>query len=69
MEGAAVGFVCSLFSTPLLLVKAVTNLRDAETDDMETFQTNLRRASTALMEANAKIVEELVKNKSNAITK
>ena len=69
MEGAAVGFVCSLFSTPLLLVKAVTNLRDAETDDMETFQTNLRRTSTALMEANAKIVEELVKNKSNAITK
>ncbi len=59
MEGAAVGFVCSLFHVPALFVKAVTNLRDAEEEDMEAFHNNLRRASEELMRTNIRIVEYL----------
>lgn len=61
MEGAAVGFVCSLFRTPVLYVKAVTNLRDSEEDDMEAFQENLRMATENLREVNEKIVRELAR--------
>lgn len=60
MEGAAVAFVCSLFDIPVMLVKAVTNLRDAEEDDnMEAFHQNLRMVSERLMDVNARIVEAL----------
>lgn len=56
MEGAAVAFVCSLYQKPVMLVKAVTNLRDAADDDMDAFQSNLRKASEALLVANKKII-------------
>lgn len=60
-EGAAVAFVCSLFHKPLLLVKAVTNLRDEGCDDMATFHSNLCRASNELLKANARIIALLAK--------
>lgn len=59
MEGAAVGFVCSLFSVPVLFVKAVTNLRDAEEDDMDAFHVNLSRATAELQCVNRRIIEYL----------
>lgn len=61
MEGAAVGFVCSLFHVPVLFVKAVTNLRDAEEEDMEAFHQNLRKAAEALLETNKKVIKYLTK--------
>lgn len=59
MEGAAVAFVCSLYNVPVLLVKAVTNLRDAPDDDSLAFRANLRRASEALLLANVRIIHAL----------
>lgn len=59
MEGAAVGFVCSLFCVPVLFVKAVTNLRDAEEDDMDAFHVNLSRATAELQRVNRRIIEYL----------
>ncbi len=59
MEGAAVAFVCSLYNIPVLLVKAVTNLRDSADDDMDAFHTNLKKASEALLQANIRIVEKI----------
>lgn len=59
MEGAAVAFVCSLFSVPVLFVKAVTNLRDAEEEDMDAFHRNLRQASQVLLDTNVKVIEYL----------
>lgn len=59
MEGAAVGFVCSLFHTPVLYVKAVTNLRDDEKDDMDAFQKNLRIATENLRKVNEAVVRIL----------
>ena len=56
MEGAAVAFVCQLFSTPILLVKAVTNLRGMPEEDMNAFHQNLNAASQALLEANKRII-------------
>lgn len=59
MEGAAVGFVCSLFNVPVLFVKAVTNLRDTEDDDMVSFHDNLLYVSDKLMTNNIKIIHVL----------
>lgn len=61
MEGAAVAFVCSLHNVPVMLVKAVTNLRDAAEDDMDAFHRNLRKASEALLTVNKKIIDYLIK--------
>lgn len=62
MEGAAVAFVCSLFNVPVMLVKAVCNLRDAEEEDMDAFQRNLQMVSQNLNNANKRIVESLITN-------
>ena len=59
MEGAAVAFVCSLYKVPVMLVKAVTNLRDAEEEDIDSFHENLKRASLSLRETLVKIIEKL----------
>lgn len=60
MEGAAVAFVCSLYHVPVVLVKAVTNLRDSGTDDdMESFHQNLIMASKALLAINKKIISKI----------
>ena len=60
MEGAAVAFVCSLYHVPVVLVKAVTNLRDSgNDDDMESFHQNLIKASKALLAINKKIISKI----------
>ena len=59
MEGAAVAFVCSLYHVPVVLVKAVTNLRDSGNDDMESFHQNLIKASKALLAINKKIISKI----------
>jgi len=60
MEGAAVAFVCSLFQTPILFVKSVTDLCDSGAETFEEFSKNLAKASEALKEANIKIIEHLL---------
>ena len=59
MEGAAVAFVCSLYQVPVMLVKAVTNLRDAESEDISDFHENLKKASLSLTETIKKIITTL----------
>lgn len=59
MEGAAVAFVCSLYNVPVMLVKAVTNLRDAESEDISDFHENLKKASLSLTETIKKIITTL----------
>lgn len=59
MEGAAVAFVCSLYNVPVMLVKAVTNLRDAESEDISDFHENLKKASASLTETIKKIITTL----------
>lgn len=61
MEGAAVGFVCNIYRKPVLYVKAVTNLRDADSDDMQAFHDNLKHASEALLKVNIRIIGMLAK--------
>lgn len=61
MEGAAVAFVCSLFHVPVMLVKAVCNLRDAEEEDMDAFQRNLKQVSQNLTKVNIQLINELCK--------
>ncbi|MBQ9561776.1 MAG: hypothetical protein IJV10_05815 [Prevotella sp.] len=52
MEGAAVAFVCSLYHVPVMLIKAVTNLRDvAEDEQIDNFQANMKQASDSLLKA------------------
>ncbi len=59
MEGAAVAFVCSLFKTPILFVKSVTDLCDSGAETFEEFSKNLALACQKLREANIKIIDEL----------
>lgn len=61
MEAAAVAFVCSLFGTPCLLVKSVTDLIDGGANTLTEFRANLRLASERLAGANVRIVEHLAK--------
>lgn len=66
MEGAAVAFVCSLFGTPILFVKSVTDLCDNAADTFETFSKNLAMASEELRKANIRVIDEIIK--SDAVT-
>ncbi len=59
MEGAAVGFVCSLFAKPVLYVKAVTDLCDSTANTLNEFRRNLATASQRLLEANKRIIASL----------
>ena len=59
MEGAAVGFVCSLYHTPVLFVKSVTDLCDSGAETFEEFSRNLALASEELRKANIKIIDFL----------
>lgn len=65
MEGASVAFVCSLFRVPVMLVKAVTNLRDAPSDDIKDFQAHLKAVSQRLCQANIEILNELTKQQGH----
>lgn len=59
MEGAAVAFVCSLYKTPVMLVKVVSNLCDEDNGDIDCFLRNLETAAQNLLEANIEIIKEL----------
>lgn len=61
MEGAAVAFVCSLFKTPILFVKSVTDLCDSGAETFEEFSKNLAMACENLRLANIKVIDELTK--------
>ena len=61
MEGAAVAFVCSLFQTPILLLKSVTDLCDSGAETFEVFKKNLAQASQAIADANERVVKYLLK--------
>lgn len=61
MEGAAVGFVCSLYQVPILYVKSVTDLCDSGAETFEEFSRNLGRASQALRDANERVIEFLTR--------
>ena len=61
MEGAAVAFVCSLFKTPTMLIKSVTDLCDESAETYEIFKKNLAMASHAIADANEKVVNYLLK--------
>lgn len=62
MEGAAIGFVCSLFKVPILYVKSVTDLCDNGAETFEEFSRNLGKASEALRDANEKVINYLTSN-------
>lgn len=62
MEGAAVAFVCSLFGTPVMLLKSVTDLCDSGAETYEIFRQNLALASQAIADANERVVRYLAKN-------
>ncbi len=59
MEGAAVGFVCSLYGKPVMYVKSVTDLCDGSASTIEEFRRNLATAGERLRQANKRIVEAL----------
>lgn len=61
MEGAAVAFVCSLFKTPIMLIKSVTDLCDESAETFEIFKKNLAMASHAIADANEKVINYLLK--------
>lgn len=61
MEGAAVGFVCSLFKTPILYVKSVTDLCDSGVETFEEFSHNLHHACETLKTANEQVIEYLTR--------
>lgn len=61
MEGAAVGFVCTLLSTPILYVKSVTDLCDGGAETFEEFSRNLSKACEALRVANERVIDYLTK--------
>ena len=63
MEGAAVGFVCSLFKTPILYVKSVTDLCDSGAETFEEFSRNLHKACEALRAVNEKVIAYLTENR------
>lgn len=51
MESAAVAYVCRLWSTPMLAIKAVTDIVDGGKAPQEEFLENLHKASEALQGA------------------
>lgn len=59
MEAGAVAFVASLYKTPLLCVKSVTDLCDSGAKTVEEFRANLAMASHALRDACTKIIQYL----------
>lgn len=59
MEGAAVGFVCSLLKVPVLYVKSVTDLCDSGAETFEEFSRNLGRACEALRAVNEQVIAYL----------
>lgn len=61
MEGAAIGFVTSLYGKPVLYIKSVTDLCDSGAETIEEFRRNLHAASQALREANKRVIDYLAR--------
>lgn len=61
MEGAAVGFVCSLLGKPVLFVKSVTDLCDGGAETYEEFSHNFNLACESLRDANEKVIDYLTR--------
>ena len=59
MEAGAVAFVASVYKTPVLCVKSVTDLMDGGNKTVEEFRNNLAMASQALRDACVKIIQYL----------
>lgn len=57
MEAAAVAYVCEMMSTPVMAVKAITDLVDHPTATAEQFTANLTMASQRLGESLLKIMD------------
>lgn len=64
MEGAAIGFVCSLYNIPILYIKSITDLCDSGAETYEEFSRNLSAASQALRDANKRVIEYLTSKSS-----
>jgi len=62
MEGAAIGFVCSLYDTPVMYVKSVTDMCDGNRTTIDEFRQNLQAASESLRDANRRIVSYFSEN-------
>ncbi|MEG0993809.1 MAG: hypothetical protein RSE51_08180, partial [Bacteroidales bacterium] len=60
MEAAAIAWVASLYNTPLLCVKSVTDLCDGGRATEEEFRENLSEAAQKLKEACFKILDYLL---------
>jgi 5'-methylthioadenosine nucleosidase len=56
MEAAAVAYVCRLWGTPMLAVKAVTDIVDGEKPSHEEFLENLHASSKALQQGVSRIL-------------
>lgn len=56
MEAASLAYVASLFGTPLLAVKAVTDIVDGERSTAEEFAENLAAAAAALQRALPRLI-------------
>ena len=59
MEAGAVAFVASVYKTPLICVKSVTDLIDGGAKTIDEFRANLSMASNALRDACTKIIQYL----------
>lgn len=59
MEAGAVAFVASVYKTPLICVKSVTDLIDGGEKTIDEFRKNLTMASNALRDACTKIIQYL----------
>ncbi|MDO5571167.1 MAG: hypothetical protein Q4F97_06840 [Bacteroidales bacterium] len=61
MEAAAIAWVASLYNTPLICVKSVTDLCDGDRTTEEEFRENLSMAANNLKDACFKILDYLLK--------
>eukprot|EP00250_Pteridium_aquilinum_P029939 c40368_g1_i1 orf=173-967(+) len=57
MEGAAVLYVAHLLSTPLILLKVITDIVDGDKPTAEEFLENLSNASLVLLQASTRILD------------
>jgi 5'-methylthioadenosine nucleosidase len=57
MESAAVAYVCRLWQTPMLAIKAVTDIVDGDKATTEEFLANLQKSSAALQDVVCKVLQ------------
>ncbi len=57
MEAAAIAWVCSIFNTPLVALKVVTDIVDGDGPTQEEFLENLSTAAKSWQEQLPKVIE------------